>query len=384
MFQIYYENTLIFDPRGANCAEPGDQTYAMVGGQLQLAVGSAGRLTLMLAAGHPAISSMTPRIGAVKVTEQIGSSTRTIFLGRIIRDTLHFDNSHTFECEGRLACLNDTMMLPYHLPDDYAGNAGYQAAVLNNTVPAWWLGQLLSIHNGMAVDNRNKIQPGTVTVSGGAMDRSSDDFRNMWQTIQGDLPDSALGGYLNVRYVGDTAYLDYLAELTDETPQRAAFGQNLIDLTRSASAESYFNTVIPLGKDGLTCSAAPNGYVDADHTFFKSGPYVLNSPETNNGYGCVFRTVSWPEVETAAELVTRAVAYLEAAKFVASVDVSAADLSLIDSGVTPFRLGQLLTIDDPPQGIRETYAVMALDIDLTGDVETKLTLGSRGVSLTNA
>jgi len=382
MYQIYYNDTLLYDPRGANTAEPGDRTFALVDGRLQLAVDSAGRLTMTLAAGHPAIGQIVPRLGVVKVVELIGSNAETVFLGRVIRETLNLDNSHSYEVEGRLACLNDTIMLPHSLPEDYASDSGYQAAVAANTVPSWWLGKLLETHNGMAVTDNNRIQPGTVTVTGGAMARSADDYRSMWETIREELPNSPLGGHLVVRYAGDTAYLDYLAELTDENAQHVVFGENLLDLSRSTNAEDYYNSIIPIGKDGMRCSAAPNGYQDAAHTYFKSGPYVINSPQSNGGYGCVFRTVSWPEVTDPQELVDRAVAMLAAAVFIDEIQISAADLSLIGTETAAFRIARILIIEDPPQGIRQGYAVMCLDIDLTGGVETRLTLGTRGVSLT--
>lgn len=383
MYQIFYDGALVFDPRGANCAEPGDKTYALTEGHLTLAVGTAGQLTMTLDAGHPMISRMAARLGVVKVVELIGGTAATIFLGRIIRDTLHFDNSHTYECEGRLACLNDTVMTPYYFPTSYESDPDYQTALANNTVPAYWLGKLLSIHNDMAWDANNQIQPGTVTVTGGAFERSSDTWENLWRILSGDLPESELGGYLVMRYSGDAAYLDYLASFPDTNGQAVTFGANLLDITRNNSAEDYFNAVVPLGKDGLTCLAAANGYYGTDDRYYKSGTYIVTPAERDAGYGNVVRVVSWDDVDSASDLVTKAVSYLDTAAFVDEVEISAADLSVIDGSTPAFRIGRLLTIDNPPQNMRTAYAVMGLGIDVLGDAETQITLGARGVSLTS-
>ena len=43
---------------------------------------------------------------------------KTIFKGRIVKDTQDFNNSKTIECEGKLAALNDTIYRPY----EFAGS----------------------------------------------------------------------------------------------------------------------------------------------------------------------------------------------------------------------------------------------------------------------
>lgn len=381
MYQVFYDGELIYDPRGANCAEPGDETYALIDGSLDLAVGSAGTLTMTLAGGHPMISSMQPRLGTVKVVELLGNTASTVFLGRIIRDTLNFDNSHTYECEGRLACLNDTVMAPYSFPSNYESDADYQTAVTNQTVPAYWLGKLLEIHNGMAWNSENQIQLGTVTVTGGSFVRSSESWENMWRTITGDLPDSTLGGNLVVRYVGDVAYLDYLADFTAQSAQTVDFSENLIDVTRTNYSGDYFNGVIPIGEDGLTCSAVPNGYYGTNNQLYKSGSYIVTPAERDAGFGNVMRIVHFDGITTAAELVNKAVALLESVAFVDEIEVSAADLSGVDASIPAWHLAELLTINNPPQNMRAAYAIVGLGIDILGDVTTKLTLGARAATM---
>lgn len=382
MYQVYYGDMLVYDPRGANCAEPGDTTYALTEGRLSLSVGSAGRLTMTLAAGHPAIEKITVRVGVVKVVELIGSTATTVFLGRVISDTLNLDNSRTYECEGRLACLNDTVGGPGGFPQGQIVHSDdYQNAVRNQTIPQFRLRQILTAHNSMAITADSQVLLGTVTVSGGRMSRTWNGWETHLQRLMSDLPNSSLGGYLIMRYSGDTAYLDYLADFTGVNAQAVSFSQNLLDLTRSAHGADYFNSVLPVGKDGLTCAAAADGsYGD----YYKTGNLVTTPAAQQAGYGNVVRVVKWEDVETATELVSKAVAYLDAA--VAAIDeitISAADLSGLDPSVEPFRIGKLLRIDNPPQGLRATVAVVGLDIDITGDVDVKLTLGSKGVSLTS-
>lgn len=383
MYQIYYAGELIFDPRGMNNAEPGDMRLAAQAGRLHLAVGSAGALTFTLPMENPAVDTIEEMAGTVKVVETISGD--TVFLGRVTTQTLNLDGSHTYEAEGMLATLNDTVLGPYRFPDNYTSDSAYQTAAASGNVVAYWLGKLLETHNAMCGDTSHQIQLGTVTVRDpqNAIARSSDDWQSLWSVINGDLPESELGGYLNVRYAGDTIYLDYLAAFTEINEQTVSFAENLVDLARTRDYLGMFNGIIPIGKDGLTCAAAPNGSYGSSGQYYKQAYYVI-TPAQRSIYGNILRVVKWDGVETAAELVTRAVEYMDAATLIDSMKITAADLSGIDPNTARFALAKLLQILSPPHGIREYYAVVELVIDLLDQVSTQITLGQRGVTLTGS
>lgn len=385
MYQIYYNDELVYDPRLAN--EPGDVSHAIEDGTLTLAVGSGGQLTFSLPAGHPMIDTIELKSGAVTVVEVLPRGTSTVFLGRAISDEMNFDNSHTYQCEGALAFLNDSVVRPgtFHVTPWSAADAmAYDAAVTANTTPAYRLGKLLDAHNAMT---GGSIQLGTVTVPGGEMDYKTTEWLTTWERINAELLD-VFGGFLNIRYSGDTVYLDYLASTADFTEYNAQsidFGENLAEITRKTGSSEEFNAVAALdakGKPILAARFIPDGYYD-DGKYFKSGFVVTTVGAPNN-------VVTAAEVpipsgaHTSTELVELVCDWLDAhaGTVVNSLTVRAYDMSASDPDTEPFRVGKLVKILDPPHDIREAYLVMGVTIDLTGGADVDLDLGAKATTLT--
>lgn len=389
MYQIYYNGELVYDPRLANGAEPGSAYGVIMDGVLKLAVGSGGQLTFTLPAGHPMIGAIELKSGILKVVEVLPGETNTVFLGRAIRDELNFDNSHTYECEGALAFLNDSVVRPGSYPPyvwDSADYQEYQNAATNGTVPALRLSKLLEAHNAM-VGAGGEIQPGTVTVSGGAMKRNSAEWLTTWERLLMELPDSDLGGFLNVRYSGDTVYLDYLASTADFTgwnTQPINFGENLAEISRKTAGDDTFNAVLPIGENGdpqLYPFFIPDGDYDGGK-YHKSG-FVMSTV----GAPSNIVKVQEMQLQGSSSQVAQAVCdWLDAnsGTVIRELTVKAYDLSAVDDSVEPFRVGKMVRIMDPPHDIREAYLVMGLEIDLTGGADVSLTLGARATSLTSS
>lgn len=388
MYQIYYNDSLIYDPRLAN--EPGDVSHAIEDGTLTMAVGSGGQLTITLPAGHPMIGTIELKSGIVTVVEVLPRGTSTVFLGRAISDEMNFDNSHTYQCEGALAFLNDSVVQPGSFPPyawPWEEYLEYEAAVNANTTPAYRLGKLLAAHNAMTGSN---IQLGTVTVQGGAMDYKAQDWLTTWERINSELLD-VFGGFLSVRYSGDTVYLDYLASTADFTAwngQVISFGANLAEIKRKTGSSEAFNAILPVnadyGRPLLDWLTLPDGYYGDNNEFYKSG-LVLKMADAPS---VVVRYVEikMPNSYSAQDAIDAAMAYLAATAdvYVSELTVRAYDMSANDPGTQPFRAGKLVKILDPPHGIREAYLVMGVTIDLTGGADVDLDLGARATSLTSS
>lgn len=367
-YQIFYGSYLLHAPSGK------DAGYILPEAALDMAVGTAGTLTFTIGEEHPNYAQLVMRKSAVEVTGRDG---QTVFRGRIIRDTRRMGKLHEIECEGAAACLNDTLMPPYSVPEDYAGNAAYLAAVTAGTVPAWWLGELIAQHNGMCWLTENRVQAGTVTVKSASLSAVCEDWQTIWDAI-GTLQD-ALGGYIVVRYEDDATYIDYLAEITDANGQEIVEGINLIDLEIEAMHDDYCNALIPLGAelDGggrLSAQAAADGYYGANSEYYKSGFYI-ETPAQRDRFGNAVRRVIWDDVTTAAELMTRAVAYLDAHAWDAprSVSVEAVDRSDTDADAEPFEPAKTVRLASRSGGFDMTLPLVRVRRDLlTGDVALTL------------
>lgn len=386
MYQIYYNDSLVYDPRSANAAEPGDVSFSVLDAQLRLAVGSGGQLTFTLPAGHPMIDTIELKSGIVKVVEVLPGGSSTVFLGRVIDDEMSFDNSHAYQCEGALAFLNDSVVRPGNfLPyawstEDYNE---YQAAVAAETTPAYRLGKLLAAHNAMT---GGSIQLGLVTVPGGAMDYKATDWLTTWERINAELLD-VFGGFLSIRYSGDTVYLDYLAstaDFTDWNEQVISFGENLAEITRKTGSSETFNAVLPIQSNGdpiLYPFFVPDGTYD-DGKYVKSG-FVMASADAETH---VVTVEEMTLTGSGAQVAQKVCDWLDAnaGMVVNSLTVRAYDRSAIDQDVEPFRVGKRVRIMDPPNDIREAYLVMGTTIDLTGGADVDLDLGAKATSLTSS
>ena len=390
MYQIYYNDSLVYDPRSANSTDPGDVSFSVLDATLQLAIGSGGQLTFTLPAGHPMIGKIEMKAGGVKVVEVLPGGSSTVFLGRVIRDEIDFDNDHTYECEGRLAYLNDTLVRPGEIQfDSFEQWQAFVAAGENNAAPAFRLQMLLDAHNAMAGPG-GAIQLGNVTVGGSAFDRTAADYLTTWERMLMELPDSELGGFFSMRYEGDAAYLDYIAstaDLTDYNEQAITFGENLAEITRKRTGGDTFNAILPFDSYGLPLlgwpgNTLPDGYYGENNEYYKTGHILklVDVPST------IVRTadIATPETYSAQEAIDMSIAYLEnnAEVNVSELSVKAYDRSAADPSIEPFRAGKRVKILDPPHGIREAYLVMGITIDLTGGADVGLDLGAKATSLT--
>ena len=95
----------------------------------------------------------------------------------------------------------------------------------------FFLNWLIENHNSQVQDFQ-KFKLGNVTVSdpNNYITRSEENYPNTWEVLKSKLFDSALGGFLCIRYEEDGNYIDYLSEFTLTNTQGIEFGENLLDL----------------------------------------------------------------------------------------------------------------------------------------------------------
>lgn len=364
MRQIWYNGSLVYDPR-----MQGTDGYAVEAATLSTGVGSAGTLTMTLAPGHYMIGSIALMRGLVKVVET-GDGTddpETLFLGRVLRRTENFDGSLSLTCEGLLATLNDTQVPPHNWPPS--------GTTAENIVAAW-LQWVLSWHNSEIGLAAHQITAGTctVTATGNTMTRAAEEFASTWDTLTGEGSESELGGYLVVRYDGDTVVLDYLAEITDVCPQRIALGENMLDLTGERSGAEMYNAILAEGDDGLTLAPLPNG---PQGSYYKSGLFLIDVANRDT-YGLIARHVKFEGVTDTATLLAKATGALDASSgaIVSTFQVPAVDLYLVGGSDWPLRVAQLVEVVSVAHGLDIMLPVMTLTEDLPDPANTRVTLGS--------
>ena len=363
MYQVFFDNYPLYDPR--------DEELVLRDPGVHLAVGEAGEMSFTLDPDHP----YAPRLTRLKGVLELRADGVPIFKGRIRKDTRDFYLSREIEAEGLLACLNDSLVPPFNFPEDFLGDADYQAAAASGNVVKFLLGWFLAQHNSQ-VGPDQQIQLGDVTVTdpNNYLSRSSSEYLTTMEAVRKKL-ESGLGGYLLPDYSGAVTKLHYYADLPLTNIQEVEFGQNLLDLLTELDGADTYTAILPIGKEGLTIAELPDGEIQPG--VWKKGLLVYSKEAEDAIGGRITRKVDWEGVTVARNLQTKAVAQLvgEGVKTVQTITVKAADLGAAED-LPRFVVGRYVRLKSAPHGFADAYPLMELDLDILDPGNTEITMGS--------
>ena len=365
MYQLKYKNYILYDPRLA------DEKLIVRDPSVKLAVSKAGEMSFTVDAEHPYLSNLRRMSGLVELLD----GTFPIYRGRITSDIKGFYGAHKIETEGIMAALNDSIIPPFHFPEDFTEDASYKAAAASGNVVEFFFRWILSQHNAQ-VTAEQQIKPGVVTVSdpNNFIARSSEEYATAMTTISDKLFKSSLGGNLLIRYEDDGNYLDYYAALPLTNTQTVKFAENLLDLSSETDGADIYTAILPEGKDGLTIGNLPDG--DLTDDLVKSGK-VIYSKSGVATYGRITRHIKWDDVTVAANLQTKAKAALadNGLSMPETITCKAVDLGW-QEGIQHFRFGRMTALVSTPHGYSTSYPLMELAPDILDPGNTQITLGS--------
>ena len=176
LFRVYVDGALFYHPQMSK--------LAITQAQVQEDAESIDCLTLAAPFNHPYLSSIVPLASTIVCKK--GSA--VVFEGRALDNGSDFYNTHTWTCESCLAYLKDTIQPPY----EYSGTL------------RGLLEQFISVHNN-AVESKKQFTIGNVTVTddNDYIAYSNSEFSVTLDAIRDKLIKTH-GGFLRVRYVGDT------------------------------------------------------------------------------------------------------------------------------------------------------------------------------------
>ena len=368
MYQLIFEGFTLYDPRV--------EELTLRDVSVHLAVDAAGSMSFTIDHDHPFADQLTRLKGRLELL----ADGLPIFRGRIISDTQGFDLERTIEAEGQLACLNDSIVPPFDFPADYEDDPEYEGA---DNVVAFWLGKLLEAHNAQ-VTQEQQIKLGQVTVSdpNNYITRSNTDYATTWATITDKLSGSALGGHFLVRYESDGTYLDYLADYPLSNVQGITFAENLLELTDEIDATEVFTAILPVGAEGLTIAALPDGALTED--LVKEGSIIYSRAGVDK-YGRIVSVQTWDDVTEAANLRTKAMELLAQSGVLPlrTISVTAVDLHCTDSAIAALRVGRYTQITSAPHGLNVRYVLTTLEPDILDPGNTRITLGASVQTMTD-
>lgn len=386
-YQIRCDGFILDDPR--------DDELSVSNPVVNLEVNTVGGCTFTIHKNHPYYGNLKKLKSVFEVSDDIG----VIFRGRMTEDTADFYNSKAVDLEGAMAYFNDSTIRPFSFPEDWADDAGYTTAAQSGNVIQFFLKWLIDQHNSQ-VQEFQQFKLGSVTVSdpNNYLTRSSTDYASTWETLKSKLFDSALGGYLCIRYEADGNYIDYLSDFTLTNTQEIVFGENLLDLKSKVDASATYSAIIPLGatieteedssttsKPRLTIASLPDGNVTDD--IVKSGD-TLYSKKAVEAFGWVCaptKDTTWDDVTEPENLRTKGVNALagDLSMVSTTIEASAVDLHFTDEQIQSFRIYRKVLVRTDPHGHNGTFDMPKLSLNLHNPQSTRFTVGKTERSLTD-
>lgn len=285
-----------------------------------------------------------------------------VFYGRALTDEADLYNTNTIECDGALSYLYDT----YYPPYEFAGT------------PKQMFEELIKNHNAN-VEEKKKFKIGEVSVTdpNDYLPRSSKNYSKTLDVIKKKLI-SSLGGYIRVKYNGDTNTIDYVDSLQHVAAQTIETAKNLLDINIKTDESEIITVLIPFGAtDDETGKTL-------DITSVNNGKDYIENKEAINKYGRICGTVKFDNVTVASNLLKKAESYLlEKSSPITTITLNAIDLHMIDKSVEKFKLGDWIRVIIPTHGINDNFLLSKIEYDLDNPENSKITLGTVEIGLTD-
>ena len=325
---------------------------------LSLVESNAGELSLKL----PPINVGYDFIDRLDTELFVKQGDTEIWRGRVLTIKEDFYKNKTIKCEGELAYLNDTTQPQQEL---------------TNMTPAEKLTEILNQHNSKS---SKKYYTGIVTVTDPS-DTSTDytNYDSTMSCISSKLVDK-FGGYIHLRKVSGTNYIDYLREADRPTAaQDVRFGDNLLDFTKSFDSTDFCTVVLPLGKQTGT-EYADDGTSLGTYVTIESvnnnSPYLINQSAVDR-FGWIEKVVNYNDIEDPEELMMYGELYLSAAQFDNMVlEVNAVDLAYMGAAPDNIHLSDSVHVESAPHGLSRYFPVTKITIPLDHPENTSFTMGT--------
>ena len=350
LFRVYVDGALFYHPQMSK--------LAITQAQVQEDAESIDCLTLAAPFNHPYLSSIVPLASTIVCKK--GSA--VVFEGRALDNGSDFYNTHTWTCESCLAYLKDTIQPPY----EYSGTL------------RGLLEQFISVHNN-AVESKKQFTIGNVTVTddNDYIAYSNSEFSVTLDAIRDKLIKTH-GGFLRVRYVGDTKYLDYIADFDSLSPQTVEYGKNLLDVKINRDHSERASVLIPLGAENEETGER------LQITSVNDGKNYVIDNTTVSEIGKIWRTEIWEDVTVPGNLLCKAQArLLELIQGVTSMELTIVDESDAGADIGDIHAGMYVACKSAPHGINGTYRCMGRTRDYLNPAGNTITIGASGVRLTD-
>lgn len=310
--------------------------------ELSEEMGKTATFKFTLPPQHPNLTQIIP----LKSEIQIYKDKDPVFWGRVVVPGYDMYNTGTYTCVGGLSYLADSIQSPGEISGP-------------GTV---FIQKVLDVHNRQ-VESRKRLSMGIINVAVKDTTRTIETFSDTLTVLNTALV-SVYGGYLRVRQVDGVRYLDYVNNYGETNTQTIRFGENLLDINGQMDAADIITILVPTGAGGLTIESVNNGV-----------NYIENQ-EAIEKWGRIWGTVSFSEIKEPQELLEEAEKYLDQkTAFPEQLNLTALDLSVVDTDIQALKLGCWTEFVSKPHGISNSYLLQKLVRHLTAPEKDSVVFG---------
>ncbi|MBR5817538.1 MAG: phage tail protein [Clostridia bacterium] len=269
--------------------------------------------------------------------------------------------NRTITCEGERCFLRDGIHRPYRY----------------NDTPESIFKTVIGLYNAQ-VEAFKQFTVGTVSgISTAAVELESDDAEPFSAVV--DKLVELCGGYIvfTTNTEGQRV-INWYETVNYSNSQTIEFGKNLVDFSRTSANSDLATVIIPYGAKNESTGERLN------ITSVNGGLDFIQDDDAVALRGIIARAVYWDEITTPEALLAKAQHYLNNSKnIVASLELTAVDLSLLDKSMDSFRVGDVIKVNSKPHGIDEMlYQLTEQDMDFLHPQNDRIILGRTIASLT--
>lgn len=352
MYKVLSGSALLMDP---------SENLLLIDPVLELAQNEAGSFSFSLALDHPAYSVLKH---ADEIT--VFKDGEGIFYGRIVSIESDFYGTKTCQAEGELAFLADSIQRPAEYHD--LSVRGFIQALLDN-------------HNEQS-DYKFELGMVNITDPNDSLYRYTNYEDTLFCLM--DKVINRLGGIINIRHEDGTRILDVYSDYPRMNSQVIRFKENLMDYVSNSDILDLATVVIPRGATVGTRS------IEAleERVSIKSVNGQKDYLESSAGitkYGRICKVVTFDDINTPSLLKTRGQQWLDHNQYESlQIEVSAVDLSLLDTEMMDFRLLDKIRVLSDFHQIDEYYPLTSVKLCLLQPDQNIYHLGGTVQSYTSA
>lgn len=351
MLRIYADDVIAYDSR-----LPG---YELLDLKVTTGLNKGGTAEITMPPGHPAYGMFT----SYKTIVTIYRDDQLLFRGRALYPADDFYKRRTITCEGERCFLQDAVMRPYLYQDSPAAILESIIGLYNTQVEEPKQFMIGTIDDDLDPNNYVRIE--------------SESAEQVADTI--DKLVKRVGGY--IVFTTNTEgrrVINWYKETGYRSSQVIEFGENLLDFTRSQSAD-LATVVIPYGaKNEETGERVTITDINNGLDFIQDDAAVALR-------GFIAKPVFWDDVTDPANLLRKAQQYLATSKMlITTLSLTALDLSLLDKSIDSFQVGDTIRVRSKPHGVDDDFQLRERAYNLLDPAADHVVLGKDLTTLTGA